>query len=81
MANELTRADRKTRYVIDGQNRFKILSTDEIDAMKIRGFFKKGVTMLDIYKRSVYVATYNKMIKEDWQKVRYAQRKKLDGKY
>ena len=69
-ANEMTRLDRKTRYVLERGDEFDIFSTEEIRNMKRRGYFKRGVTIVDIYAKACYTATYNKDIAVNWRKVR-----------
>lgn len=77
LANELTKVDRKTRYVIEGAVNFKIFSTDDIDHMKKRHVFKPGFNITDIYRKAVYVATYNQSIRSQWRVERMREKEKL----
>lgn len=79
VANELTRQDRLTRYVLDYGSYFKTITTNDIEWMKKQKSLPKGTTILDIYKRTVYTATYNKEIKENWKIVRYREKNKAEG--
>ncbi len=79
LANELTRVDRKSRYVIDLENRFKILSTVDIDRMKKYNELPKGTTIMDIYRNTVYTATYNPDVKDAWKTMRYREKNKAEG--
>lgn len=80
LANELTRVDRKSRYVIDLGNRFKIMSTDDVDRMKkTNGGLPKGTSILDIYRNTVYTATYSEDVKTAWKIMRYKEKNKAEG--
>jgi hypothetical protein len=79
IANELTRVDRKSRYVIDLGDKFKILSTDDVDRMKKYKEFPKGTTIMDVYRNTVYTATYSPDVKDAWKIMRYREKNKAEG--
>lgn len=78
VANQMTKTDRKTRYIIEGQKEFMILSTNQIERMRRKQIFKPGFTILDIYKKSVYVATFNPEIAADWKKTRTKEKQRCE---
>ena len=78
IANELTNADRKTRYVIEVANRFVIRSTEELDNMRKARVIPKKTTIFDIYRKAVYTATFSPEITKNWKITRTNEKTKIE---
>jgi len=80
-ANALTNWDKKTRYVFERGDDFDVFSTEQINFGKRTGRFSRGVTIINIYEKACYTATFNPTVKKDWKEARTKEAERVAQKH